>query len=101
MFIDSLLYNIGNMDNNLQEILYSANDRSGSIKWAASESFDELSGKKFYLGKMEATEIYKRDDLTDVAKLLLSAVAGAVIQHLIDDGISPSDVFANGVMEVK
>ncbi len=85
----------------LQKISYLVGNRSGNIYWAASESFRELTGKTFKLGEMEAAAINKRDDLSDVGKILLSAVAGAVIQHLIADGVSADYVFRNGKMEVK
>lgn len=84
-----------------QKIVYEVNGNSGQIFWIASEAFKELSGKKFQLGEMEAVIIQKRNDITDTAKLLLSAVAGAVIQRLIDTDINPADIFKYGVMEVK
>ncbi len=85
----------------LQKISYEVGDRSGNIFWAASKSFGELVGKTFKLGEMEAVAISKRDGLSDIGKILLSAVAGAVIQHLIDDGASAADIFQSGTMEVK
>lgn len=83
-----------------QEILYEVGGRSGSIYWVASEYFGELSGKKYELGRMEATVILARDDLSEVGKILLSAVAGATIQYLIDAGVSVEDIFQRGVMEI-
>ena len=73
---------------------------SGKITWAASEHFDELVNKIYSLGEMEATEIVKMSGLSDTAKILLSAVAGAIIQHLLDQDIPAEEIFKNGTFEV-
>ena len=71
-------------------IYYTLGPNSGSIIWAASEAFDELRGKTYHLGHMEATAIVQLKDLSTTAKILLSAVAGALIQHLLDQGYPPT-----------
>lgn len=80
----------------MTKIEYSVNDKMGAIYWAASEYFGELEGRRFDLGKMEATEIAKLEDLSLTAKLLLSAVAGAIIQHLLDEGLAAREIFNSG-----
>ena len=55
------------------------------IEWALSEHFEELKGKKFMINKMSAEQITMVNDLSETAKILLSAVAAAVIQYLIDN----------------
>lgn len=82
-------------------IEYTINDTRGEIVWSASEVFDELRGKIFSLGKMEASDIEKDDTLSIRAKILLSAVAGAVIQHLLDQGHEAQTIFKNGKFVVK
>lgn len=52
------------------------------------------------LGAMEATEIAKRADLSETAKILLSGVAGAVIQRLLDQEVPASEIFAHGKMHI-
>lgn len=54
------------------------------IEWAAQEDFSELKGKRFNIYDTKAVDIMKLTDLSEVSKILLSAVAGAVIQYLID-----------------
>ena len=71
------------------------------IEWAISEHFDELKGKKFNLNEVAADQIIKIDNLSEVAKILLSAVAGAVIQHLIDKNSPIDSIFTNGYFIVK
>ncbi len=44
-------------------IYYTLGPNSGSIIWAASEAFDELRGKTYHLGHMEATAIVQLKDL--------------------------------------
>ena len=70
------------------------------IEWAISEYFDELKGLKFSLNEVAADQIIKIKYLSDTAKILLSAVAGAVIQHLIDINL-PIDKIFNGYFIVK
>ena len=66
------------------------------IEWALSEHFEELKGKKFMLNEMAADQIATINDLSEIAKLLLSAVAGAAIQHLIDNNCNIQSIFENG-----
>lgn len=80
----------------MTEISYTVGTENGVIHWAAAEQFDELTGRTFYLNQMEATQIEKMEDLSITAKILLSAVAGAVIQHLIDKGIEAEQIFSKG-----
>lgn len=90
-------YNFGRKgDFEMTEIQYQVGDKAGAIYWAASEYFGELMGREFALGKMEATEIEKMEDLSLVGRILLSAVAGAVIQHLLDAGVEAKEIFEVG-----
>lgn len=80
----------------MTKITYTVGEETGAIYWAAAEQFSELAGKKFSLGEMEAAQIEKRKDLTLTAKILLSAVAGAIIQHLIDKEVETELIFSRG-----
>ena len=71
------------------------------IEWALSEYFGELKGKKFMFNQMAADQIVKIDNLSDTAKILLSAVAGATIQYLIDNNCSINKIFEVGYFIVK
>ena len=71
------------------------------IEWAISEHFDELKGKEYKLNQMAADQIETINDLSITAKLLLSAVAGAVIQHLIDNNCPVDIIFTKGYFIVK
>lgn len=71
-----------------------------NIEWALSEYFDELKGMKFMLNKVAADQIVMIDNLSETAKILLSAVAGAVIQHLIDNNCQIESIF-NGYFIIK
>lgn len=71
------------------------------IEWALSEHFGELKGKKYKLNQMAADQIETIDDLSITAKILLSAVAGAVIQHLIDNNCPINNIFEDGYFIVK
>lgn len=73
---------------------------SGEIFWAASEYFGELTGQTYSLGEMEAVKINQISTLPPVAKLLLSAVAGAIIQRLLDEGVAADLIFSAGTFEV-
>ena len=77
-------------------IHYQVGTHTGEITWAASEYFGELAGKAYPLGQMEATQIATITDLSPTAKLLLSAVAGAIIQRLLDQGVPATEIFTNG-----
>lgn len=81
-------------------IRYQVGTRTGEIAWAASEYFGELTGKTYSLGQMEATQIAPLSNLSLNAKLLLSAVAGALIQHLLDQGIPATEIFQTGTFTV-
>lgn len=81
-------------------IHYQVGGTTGEITWAASEYFGELSGQAYSLGQMEATQIAPLDNLSLTAKLLLSAVAGAIIQHLLDQGIPATEIFSTGAFTI-
>ena len=76
-------------------------NKNYQIEWALSEYFGELKGKKFILNKMAAEQIGMINNLSDTAKILLSAVAGAVIQHLIDNNYQINNIFEKGYFIVK
>lgn len=88
-------------DNELQIIEYTINKTKDKIVWSASENFNELRHIVFSLDRMEAKEIEKINELSIRAKLLLSAVAGAIIQHLLDQGYSAQTIFATGKFTVR
>lgn len=71
------------------------------IEWSLSEYFGELKGMKFMLNKMAADQIVMINSLSEIAKILLSAVAGAVIQHLIDNNCNIDSIFENGYFVIK
>lgn len=71
------------------------------IEWALSEYFGELTGKKFMLNQMVADQIVMINDISETAKILLSAVAGAVIQHLIDNNCQINSIFEKGYFIIK
>ena len=71
------------------------------IEWSLSEYFGELKGMKFLISNMAANQIVEINNLSEVAKILLSAVAGAVIQYLIDNNCSVDSIFKNGYFIVK
>ena len=71
------------------------------IEWALSEYFGELKGQKFMLNKMASDQIIMINNLSDTAKILLSAVAGAVIQYLIDNNCKIDNIFESGYFIVK
>lgn len=82
-------------------INYHVGATTGKITWAASEYFGELANKTYSLGQMEATAIEQLPDLSFTAKLLLSAVAGALIQHLLDQGLSADVIFREGAFTIQ
>ena len=84
-----------------QVIKIIVDDKEYQIEWNKSEHFDELKGKKFMLNEMAADRIVKIKDLSETAKILLSAVAGAAIQYLIDIKINIDSIFENGHFIVK
>ena len=76
-------------------------NQSYQIEWALSEHFNELKGMTFMLNEVAADQIVKINDLSETAKILLSAVAGAVIQHLIDNNCQIDSIFGNGYFIIK
>lgn len=76
-------------------------DKKYQIEWALSEQFEELKGKKYMLNKMAADQIIMINNLSETAKILLSAVAGAVIQYLIDNNCNINNIFERGYFIVK
>lgn len=85
----------------LQVIEIIVDDKKYQIEWNLSEHFDELKGRKFMLNEMAADRLVKIMDLSETAKILLSAVAGAAIQYLIDIKINIDSIFENGYFIVK
>ena len=76
-------------------------NKNYKIGWAISEHFGELKGKKFMLNQMAADQIVTINNLSETAKILLSAVAGTVIQHLIDNNCQIDSIFKNGYFIIK
>lgn len=85
----------------LQIIEIIVENKKYQIEWALSEYFDELKGMKFMLNQMAADQIIMINNLSMTAKILLSAVAGAVIQHLIDNNCKVDNIFENGYFIIK
>lgn len=85
----------------MTKITYTVGEREGSIHWVAAEHFGELENKRFYLKDMEAVQIERLDDISITAKILLSAVAGAVIQHLIDGAFEIDEIFTSGFFVIN
>lgn len=71
------------------------------IEWSISEHFGELKGKKYMLNEMAADQIVMINSLSEAAKILLSAVAGAVIQYLIDNNCQINNIFEKGYFIIK
>ena len=85
----------------MQVIEIIVENKKYQIEWALSEYFGELKGQKYMLNKMAADQIIMINNLSDTAKILLSAVAGAVIQYLIDNNCKTDNIFENGYFIVK
>ena len=85
----------------VQIIEIKVDNKKYQIEWALSEYFGELKGMKFMLNKMAADQIVTLNNLSEIAKILLSAVAGAVIQHLIDNNCNIDSVFESGYFVIK
>lgn len=85
----------------MTEITYTTDKGCGTIQWDSAEQFKELAGERFNLGEMEATQIEKLEVYSATAKILLSAVAGAIIQHLIDSGIEAETIFKSGSFVIE
>lgn len=85
----------------MQIIEIIVDDKTYQIEWALSEHFDELKGMKFMLNELAADQIIKINNLSEIAKILLSAVAGAAIQYLIDNNCPIDSIFNNGYLIIK
>ena len=85
----------------MQVIEIVVENKTYKIEWALSEYFDELKGMKFNLNEVAADQIIKMNNLSETAKILLSAVAGAVIQHLIDENCPIDSIFNTGYFNIK
>ncbi len=80
----------------LQIIKIIVEDKEYQIEWNISEYFDELKGNKFMFNKMAADQIAMINNISETSKILLSAVAGASIQYLIDNNCNKKSIFENG-----
>lgn len=76
-------------------------NKNYKIEWAISEHFGELKEKKYMFNEVAADQIVKITDLSETAKILLSAVAGASIQYLMDNGVDVASIFSDGYFIVK
>lgn len=85
----------------LQIIEINVDNKKYQIEWNLSEHFDELKGMKFMLNKMAADQIVMINNISETAKILLSAVAGAAIQYLLDNNCQVNSIFENGYFIVK
>lgn len=85
----------------MQIIEINVDNKQYQIEWALSEFFGELKGMKFMLNEVAADQIVKINNLSETAKILLSAVAGAVIQYLMDINCPIDSIFNNGYFIVK
>ena len=85
----------------LQIIEINVDNKKYIIEWALSEYFDELKGMKFMLNEVAANQIVTIDYLSETAKILLSAVAGATIQYLMDNNCPIDSIFENGYFIIK
>ena len=85
----------------MQKIDIVVDNKEYNIEWALSEYFGELKGMKFMLNEVAADQIVKLDNLSEVAKILLSAVAGASIQYLMDNNCPIDSIFNNGYLIIK
>lgn len=74
---------------------------SGYILWEVDEDFSEIRNRWYDLGETTA-QCIELMDLSWRSKILLSAVAGAIIQHLIDLHLSikPDLIFSDGRMYI-
>ena len=53
------------------------------------------------INEMAADQIVNINNMSETAKILLSAVAGAVIQYLMDNNVNLDSIFGNGFFIVK
>ncbi len=84
-----------------QIIEINVENKEYQIEWALSEYFDELKGMKFMLNSVAADQIVMINNLSETAKILLSAVAGAVIQYLIDNNCPIDSIFESGYFIIQ
>jgi hypothetical protein len=84
-----------------QIIKIKVENKDYQIEWALSEYFAELKGMKFMLNNVAADQIVLLDNLSETTKILLSAVAGAAIQHLIDNNCSMDSIINKGYLIIK
>ena len=84
-----------------QKVEITVDEKQFQIEWVLSEHFNELRGKKFMINEMAADQIVNINNMSETAKILLSAVAGAVIQYLMDNNVSLDSIFGNGFFVVK
>ena len=85
----------------LQIIEINVDNKKYQIEWNLSEHFDELKGKKYMLNEMAADQIVMMKEISETAKILLSAVAGAVIQHILDNNFEVNSIFEKGYFIIK
>lgn len=85
----------------MQIIEIIVDNKEYKIEWALSEYFDKLKSMKYMLNEVAADQIIKINNLSETAKILLSAVAGAVIQHLIDNKCPVNSIFDTGYFIIK
>ena len=85
----------------LQVIEIYVDNKKDEIEWNLSEHFDELKGKKYMLNEMAADQIVMMKEISETAKILLSAVAGAVIQHLLDNNFEVNSIFEAGYFIIE
>ena len=85
----------------LQNIEIYVDNKEYQIEWNLSEHFAELKGMKFMLNEMAADQIVKINNISETAKILLSAVAGAVIQYLLDNNCPVNSIFEKGYFIIK
>lgn len=55
--------------------------------WSSKENFSNLVNKQFNLFKMTAADIIEIEGFSDYDKIILSAVAGAAFQYIIDNNM--------------
>ena len=85
----------------MTKITYTVGSETGNIFWGIAEEFSELRGKTFLLNEMAAAQLAELEDISLTAKILLSAVAGAVIQHFMDKNINTELIFSSGSFIVE
>lgn len=61
----------------------------------------ELKGKKIMINEIAADQIVKIKNMSSTTKILLSAVAEAVIQHLIDNNCRIENIFKESYFIIK